>query len=154
MRRAIEERTIENSAILLSVHPVFADAIIAGTKTIELRKRAPKLAKTGGLVVLYATKPIGMVVATARIGFCKPISSVSQNSKILHSAAVTSDQVIQYLGFNDRGFAIELVEVHSLARPRRLSEMPGESVIVAPQSYRYVSSRVFHELSCCYEFSS
>lgn len=52
--------------MLLSVHPRFATAILAGTKTVEVRRQ--RVAAPSGIpVLLYATAPTMAIVGMARI---------------------------------------------------------------------------------------
>jgi predicted transcriptional regulator len=51
---------------IISIHPDYADAILEGTKTIELRRRIPELA-SGSRLWIYATRPTGAVVGVATI---------------------------------------------------------------------------------------
>ena len=47
--------------LLLSIHPRFAEAILAGTKKVELRRRVPRIA-AGAEVLIYSTLPMGAIV--------------------------------------------------------------------------------------------
>jgi len=51
---------------IISIHPSYADAILAGTKTIELRRRIPELT-SGTRLWIYATRPTGAVVGFVTI---------------------------------------------------------------------------------------
>jgi predicted transcriptional regulator len=51
---------------IISIHPDYADAILAGTKTIELRRRLPEL-PPGMRLWIYATRPTGAVVGFVTI---------------------------------------------------------------------------------------
>jgi predicted transcriptional regulator len=51
---------------IISIHPTYADAILAGTKTIELRRRTPEL-RSGMRLWIYATRPTGAVVGYVTI---------------------------------------------------------------------------------------
>jgi predicted transcriptional regulator len=51
---------------IISIHPAYADAILAGKKTIELRRRLPELA-SGTRLWIYATLPTGAVVGFVTI---------------------------------------------------------------------------------------
>ncbi len=53
-------------AMLLSVHPRFATAILAGSKTVEVRRQRVA-APPGIAVLLYATAPTMALVGIARI---------------------------------------------------------------------------------------
>ena len=54
------------SDAIISIHPGYADAILDGTKTIELRRRIPELAN-GTRLWIYATRPTAAVVGVATI---------------------------------------------------------------------------------------
>lgn len=54
------------SDALISIHPDYANAILDGTKTIELRRRIPELAN-GTRLWIYATRPTAAVVGVATI---------------------------------------------------------------------------------------
>jgi predicted transcriptional regulator len=51
---------------IISIHPNYADAIVAGKKTIELRRRIPEL-PSGTRLWIYATRPTGAVIGVATI---------------------------------------------------------------------------------------
>jgi predicted transcriptional regulator len=51
---------------IISIHPSYANAILAGEKTIELRRRVPKLT-SGSRLWIYATLPTGAVVGVVTI---------------------------------------------------------------------------------------
>lgn len=51
---------------IISIHPDYADAILNGTKTIELRRRIPELA-SGSRLWIYATRPTAAVVGVVTI---------------------------------------------------------------------------------------
>lgn len=51
---------------IISIHPQFAEAILDGEKTVELRRRIPALS-CGDRLWIYATKPIGAVVGFATV---------------------------------------------------------------------------------------
>ena len=52
--------------VIISIHPRYADAILDGTKTIELRRRVPELAN-GTQLWIYATRPTAAVVGLTTI---------------------------------------------------------------------------------------
>jgi predicted transcriptional regulator len=54
-------------ALVLSVRPRFARAILSGSKTAELRRQRVS-APPGTAVILYSSSPMMAVVGTARIG--------------------------------------------------------------------------------------
>lgn len=53
-----------SESALISIKPVYADAIFSGAKTVELRRRIPSLA-IGTRLWIYATLPRGMLMGSA-----------------------------------------------------------------------------------------
>lgn len=51
---------------IISIYPAYADAILAGEKTVELRRRIPDLS-SGVRLWIYATLPTGAVVGFATV---------------------------------------------------------------------------------------
>lgn len=56
----------ELSNAIISIRPRFADAILAGEKTVELRRRIPAL-ELGTRLWIYSTMPVGAVVGTTTV---------------------------------------------------------------------------------------
>ncbi len=54
------------SDAIISIRPNFAEAILSGKKTVELRRRIPPL-PVGTKLWIYATKPTGAVIGSAVI---------------------------------------------------------------------------------------
>ncbi len=52
--------------ILMSIKPLYVDMLVAGCKTVEIRKRAVR-APAGARIWIYATSPRQQVVAFARL---------------------------------------------------------------------------------------
>lgn len=52
--------------MLLSIKPGHVDNILSGSKTVELRRIRPQVS-AGQPIAIYATMPVGAVVATCRV---------------------------------------------------------------------------------------
>jgi predicted transcriptional regulator len=57
----------EANQAIISIRPGFAEAIFAGLKTVELRRRIPPL-DVGTRLWIYATRPVGAVMGSAIVG--------------------------------------------------------------------------------------
>src|SRR5262249_3864527 len=69
VRRDLPGRAVSvtyHHPLLLSLRPRFAQLILAGGKTVELRRRSVN-APPGTLVILYASSPTMAIVGTARL---------------------------------------------------------------------------------------
>jgi predicted transcriptional regulator len=62
----VDGQVPDASDALISIRPGYANAILDGTKTIELRRRVPELV-SGTRLWIYATRPTAAVVGVAPI---------------------------------------------------------------------------------------
>ena len=100
--------------MILSLRPRFADAILGGVKTVELRRTAPRI-RVPTLALIYATTPV-----RALLGTCIVTSVESGRLAALWQAHGPSS------GLDHREFLHYFEGVHagsalSLASPRRFS---------------------------------
>ena len=51
---------------IISFKPHYAELILSGDKTVELRNRTVRL-KSGTTIWIYATQPVGRIVAKAKV---------------------------------------------------------------------------------------
>lgn len=56
----------KNGEAIISIRPNFAEAILSGRKTVELRRRIPPI-EVGARLWIYATRPTGSIVGVATI---------------------------------------------------------------------------------------
>jgi len=125
----------------MSIRPKHAEAILDGRKTTELRKRL--LADDINVVLLYATKPVGMIVGAFHIDFqhSGPLTRVMEMH--VRRAAVTRDEFRRYyLGHarhrarGQQAYAIGIRDTHRFPTPIPLDYIrPG---LRAPQSWLYL----------------
>lgn len=123
----------------LSIHPRWAEEILSGAKTVELRRRAPTVA-TGATVLVYATTPVRALVASAAIEDIVTLPLRTLWSTHGLSAAVTKKEFDDYFRGQESGVAITLGQVTPLVNEVPLSTLRdhGES---PAQGWRYLSRR-------------
>ncbi len=91
---------------LLSVHPDYAAALVSGAKTVEFRKRP--LAPDVTHVAVYATRPVGRVVAIFSID--EQVSDSPQNlwERFRHVAGISRPKFLKYFAGYARGVGIQV----------------------------------------------
>jgi predicted transcriptional regulator len=125
-------------AILLSLKPRFAEAILYGVKTVELRRQRVALTP-GAAVLIYASSPVMAIIGTARV------HSVERDNQqqiwVRHAASVglTREEYDTYLRGVDSVSAISLENPSFLDNPVTLQQLRGEQPFHPPQSYYFVS---------------
>jgi predicted transcriptional regulator len=82
--------------LLLSLRPRFAEAILSGAKTVELRRR-PVKAVSGTVVVLYASAPTMAVVGTAVLVDVVALSPHTAWRRYRHTLALSWAEFTEYL---------------------------------------------------------
>lgn len=129
--------------LLLSLRPQFADAIMRGLKSIELRRTRPNLGRDSQ-VLLYASAPRMAIVARARVASI--VQDEPANIWRDHAGAVgisTSD-FHRYFEGADTGYGLLLEDVTPL-EPLSLAEMRALGV-EPPQSWRYVDRELVEHI--------
>lgn len=125
-------------AILLSLRPRFAEAILDGSKTVELR-RTRLLAPPGTPLVLYASSPVMSVVGIATLAAVETASPELIWRR--HRRRVGLDRA-EYDAYFDGAGAATALSIESPRRldtPHELSALRAETGFRPPQSYRYLS---------------
>lgn len=136
--------------LLLSIHPRYADAIFAGTKTVELRRRAPRIAK-GDEVLVYSTIPTAAVIGTFTVENVTETRLEPLWRRARGTAAVTREQFHSYFDGLETGIGIWVGQVRPFQSPISLWSLrnlwPG---FHPPQGFRYLTS---HEVGALFELA-
>lgn len=125
-------------ALVLSLKPRFAEAILAGTKTVEVRRVRPRIT-VQTLALMYASGN-----ARALVGTCM-VRSVTRYPADelwhLHGAdtALSRTEFDAYLQGRDSGVALLLESAEPLAAPISLHTLRRAHGFRPPQSFAYVS---------------
>jgi predicted transcriptional regulator len=132
-------------ALLLSVRPQFAESILEGSKTAEIRRQRPDV-RPGTLVIIYATKPVGAIVGTARISGLSQGSPAEIWEQHQAHAGIAREDFDTYLDGAATAYALLLERVQRLVPLLTLEEMRAAASFQPPQSYRYVTQNILNSL--------
>jgi predicted transcriptional regulator len=124
--------------ILFSIRPFYANAILEGRKTVELRRKFPEFGTTGSTALIYSTSPVSAIVGTARIGNVFKLSLSKLWRAHAANACISKRDFDAYFAGQDYGFAIKLESAKQLKSQLSASDLETEFGIVPPQSYRYL----------------
>lgn len=137
----VGEDELRSRALLISIQPRFAHAILEGSKTIELRRTFPSL-EPGALALIYSSSPTKAVVGWANVETvitAKP-STLWRTHRL--QTGVTAAEFRGYFEGSDTAYGLKLRDV--TAAPRRLDlDSVRAHGLEPPQSWRYLS----HELA-------
>jgi predicted transcriptional regulator len=128
---------VQPRTALLALKPRFANAILDGTKTVELRRQRVGLLPDTVLLI-YASSPVMAILGTARVH--KVDRGSREDIWSQHSADVglRRDEYDAYLTGVEFVSAITVRRPCLLDRPVTLKELRGEREFHPPQSYCFV----------------
>lgn len=130
--------------LLISVKPHYAEAILEGSKTVELRRTRPTLPR-GALVLLYSSTPTRAVVGWAKLTRVRAGTPAEIWRAVGDSAAVDAATFDAYFEGAEAAYALELNTVVEAARPVPLNVIRSIGV-QPPQSWRYLPLRLSHQI--------
>ncbi len=131
--------TEPKKTVLFSIRPVYVEKILAGQKTVELRRRFPEAGMSGCTALIYSTSPVKAVVGSAQIRdvLRLPLSVLWNDHG--GAACIAKDDFREYFSGQGHGFAIILTGAKTLKSQLTASDLEAEFGIVPPQSYRYLT---------------
>jgi predicted transcriptional regulator len=136
-----------NNILLLSIKPEYADKILAGKKTVELRRVRTRL-EAGDLVLVYVTSPQQILVASLEVE--RVITeNLPQNKKnfweqVKDKAGITYQDFQRYYQGASLGVAIFFNNKNIFNNPIKLTTLKKKlPAINPPQSYRYITDHEF-----------
>jgi predicted transcriptional regulator len=135
---------VADRALLISIQPRFAKAILEGTKTIELRRTMPTLPPQARALI-YASSPTKAVVGWATIDGVLRATPQELWRTQKDSTGVTEAEFDEYFAGRDDAFGYQLANVERAASPISLAKL-REHALEPPQSWRYVPARLAESL--------
>ncbi len=128
---------MESSAVLISVHPEYAEKIVCGEKRLEFRRRWAT--RQISLLVIYATSPVKKIVAVSQI---KEVHRGSRNYlwelAKRKGGGITRQKLFEYMKGKKDGVALEFSEIIKFSGGESPLLLFGEG-FHPPQSFRYLS---------------
>lgn len=129
--------TATGRVALLSIHPRYADEILAGRKRVEFRRRP--LPDDVTQVVMYATAPVARVVGTFQV---EAIDSTTPSEAWQHYhqvGGIGQEAFDAYYDGTDTAHVIRIRAVQAAESPFPLSEV--DESLRPPQSFTYLRDR-------------
>ena len=127
---------------LLSIHPLYVQAILSGAKLVEFRRRP--FARPLSHVIIYATTPVKRVVAICTVRRVTYDSPTRLWARYRSVAGIDENAFFRYMGDRDSGVGIEFDRVEKLAAPVRLASLSRG--MRPPQSFVYLSDTEFDRI--------
>lgn len=124
--------------ILLSVRPRYARALLAGTKTVEVRRRFPDQ-PSGATLFVYSSTPDRAVLGTVRLESIERPKSHDVWHLYRHEMLIGRDAVADYLTETDSAAILRVTHPHRWPHAVSLAILRRALQLEPPQSFRYLS---------------
>jgi predicted transcriptional regulator len=131
-----------HEVLLLSVRPRFAERILAGKKTAELRRVRPQV-QPGQRVLIYGSSPAMALLASAVVERVDTGAPKTLWPRVRDGAAVSSAEYSSYFAGAAHAAAIWMTDVLPFPNPISLEELRKRwPWFKPPQSYRFVRASI------------
>lgn len=135
-----------NRMVVLSLKPRFAEAILAGVKTVELRRTVPKIV-VPTLALLYATTPVRELVGTCIVTSVKTADLATLWRGYGSRSDLRHHEFQQYFDGVDVGTALVLTQPRAFDRRVSLQDLRAKpNGFRPPQSFAYVDTKTGDQL--------
>ncbi len=128
--------------VIFSIKPQYSEKIVAGQKTVELRRRFPLDVPRGTIALIYSTSPTRAVIGVAEIDEVVKGSTPLIWKNFSKEACVTKEDFDNYFMGVESGFVIKLANARPLRRSFSLSELRERFNFEPPQSYLYAAPQM------------
>ena len=127
--------------IVLSLKPRFAEAILSGAKTVELRRTVPKIV-VPTLALLYATTPVRALLGTCIITDVRSADLAALWHEYGSRSDLRRHEFQQYFNGVDAGTALLLTQPRAFGRRIPLQDLRAKPRgFRPPQSFAYVDTK-------------
>jgi predicted transcriptional regulator len=124
--------------VLLSLRPRFADALLDGSKTAEIRRRPVRIA-SGSVGLVYASSPARALIGAVVVGAVDVATPEQLWRRHGPATALERDEYDAYLAGRPIACALIISATTRFRERVELEELrERERSFVAPQSYRFV----------------
>lgn len=125
--------------IVFSIRPEYAEKIVSGIKTVELRRRFPSQTPVGTVALIYTTTPTQALTGIAEIE--SVISRAPSEIWDIYSrdACINKKDFESYFAGATSATAIKLRHARRLRRPLALEELRAKFGFEPPQSFLYAA---------------
>ncbi|MCY4305133.1 MAG: hypothetical protein OXC62_10225 [Aestuariivita sp.] len=137
--RKLDEDTISKNccSLILSVKPIYADAILNKQKTVELRKQFANNTSNETRIYIYSTSPIKAIVGFTYIQQLWTLSIKDIWNKFEEKAFISKEQFDKYFLGKSYGTALVLGNVKTFSKVIPLEILRKKFAFTPPQSFQY-----------------
>lgn len=133
-------------ALFLSIESRFAEKILSGQKTIELRRKFPAISEAPINALVYSSKRQKSLIGECIIRSSKKLDLSTIWNEHSSESAISKEDFDTYFAGRTEGYAVSISAVRRFCRSLTCAELKNEWAFAIPQSYRYISSHLYRAL--------
>jgi predicted transcriptional regulator len=126
-------------SLFISIKPRYAEMIFSGTKTVELRRTEPRVAK-GDKMIVYVSSPEKVVTGHCTVTEIEKDTPKKLWLRIRDKAGVTKEEFDDYFDGASQAIAIHVRKPKKFGNPVCLGTLREDFSLQPPQSFRYVEA--------------
>lgn len=138
-----DSSTDDRFGLLMSIQPRFANAILEGTKTVELRRKPPR--DQPDVVIIYGSGAAKAVLGVAQLKEIHTSTPDDIWKKFGATAGVTRAEFSEYFAGSETASALELTHPRRSGDDVPLSRL-RDLGLEPPQSWRYIERQIATQL--------
>jgi predicted transcriptional regulator len=138
--------------IVFSIKPKYAEQILSGSKTVELRRRFPNKVASGSNALIYVTSPTRAMAGVASIERVVRDCPQSIWRNFSAKAGIDRAEYDSYFNGSEFAYAIILEDARPFDRSLKLDELRSRFDFEPPQSFLYAKAELRNAL--LHEFAS
>ena len=127
---------------LMAIQPTYSQAILAGEKTVEFRKRA--LADDVDTVLIYETAPTQRVVGMFSVADTVRLSPIVLWRRFGAVGSIARRDFMKYYASHRTGVGLVVGSAVRFVRPPTLADLAPQPAV--PQSFSYVPSDLLAQI--------
>ena len=124
---------------IFSIKPKYASLIFSGLKTVELRRRAPRLLEQGSQILFWESSPAKHLSGSARVVKLAHMRTNKLWGNISGLAGISRTEFNEYFEGAEMGVALFLEDPIEFDRKPNLPVLREKIGFQPPQSFRYAS---------------
>lgn len=132
-----DEKFKSQRDVVLSIKPTYSEPILAGIKTVELRRRFPVSVPKGTLAYIYSTSPTRALTGVAEIQGVLKESVENIWLNFSETAHIKENDFFDYFSGVETGFVIQFQNARPFHRSLSLDELRSRFDFEPPQSFLY-----------------
>lgn len=129
---------MQQRILVMSIKPRWVTDILAGAKTVELRRRPPKISRPVAALI-YETSPSCRIRLKCMMGPVRSFTPQRLWEQINDRCCVSAEEYDAYFADCAQAHAIELSQVEELVGDLSLARLRREADFTAPQAWAWAS---------------